>query len=146
MRFDAQCTGWEEPTEYTVTDAVFHSNRLSVDWVEEGEAGHLEVSSADGVTFRGHFGYPQPDPFRHAEFVLGRTASGELIFVGRWRNTEKETSGGWVFRLTPKTLAPTGDGDYTAERDQLFAGLTVGQIADAIRCDAGTPPPAEPGR
>ncbi len=38
------------------------------------------------------------------------------------------------------TQFTNGSGDYTVERDQLFAGLTVGQIANAIRRDAGIPP------
>ena len=39
------------------------------------------------------------------------------------------------------TQFTNGSGDYTAERDHLFAGQSVGQIADAIRRSTGTPPP-----
>lgn len=35
-----------------------------------------------------------------------------------------------------------GSGDYTAERDALFAGLTVADIAAGIRTPAPPPPPA----
>lgn len=106
MRYVARCSGWEEATEYTVTDAVLHDNRLSVDWLDDVGTGHLEATSTDGVLFRGNFGYRDndgystPNLFRHVEFTLARTATGELIFLGRWWNTEKGSEGEWVIRLT----------------------------------------------
>jgi hypothetical protein len=38
-----------------------------------------------------------------------------------------------------------GSGDYTAERDGLFAGLTLAQLAADIRAAAAAQPPQTPG-
>ena len=76
MRYATTCTAWETATEYTVTQAAFLNNHLSVDWVDEVGGGHLDTDSADGVTFRGNYGYSTPDPFRHYEFSLSRTGRG----------------------------------------------------------------------
>ena len=46
-----------------------------------------------------------------------------------------------MLRLSPPQSGSV-EGDYTAERDEVFAGLTVDQIADAIRKDTPAPPPA----
>lgn len=36
----------------------------------------------------------------------------------------------------------TGGGDYTAERDKLFAGLSLADLVAAVRTEAASPPEA----
>jgi hypothetical protein len=47
---------------YNITDAVIAKKRISIDWIEDGEPGHLEATSSDGIHFRGNYGYPRPEP------------------------------------------------------------------------------------
>jgi len=100
MQFSAECLSCE--SSYRVTGIACGPDRLSVDWVDEGGTGHLEAGTADGVTYAGHYGYPQLDDHRRVRFTLFRSAAGELLFVGRWWNTADGGGGEWAFRLTPQ--------------------------------------------
>jgi len=84
-------------SRYEITGAVISDNRISIDWVEGGEAGHLEANSTDGSYFRGNFGYTKPDPAN--SFELRRFTSGQdVLLFGTWLNQSGD-EGGWVFLL-----------------------------------------------
>ena len=94
---------------YRVTDAVFTENRVSIDWDGDDITNHLEADSTDGHTFRGHYGNNGLDDFRHVEFTLFTSANGELLFVGRWWNTENGGGEEWLFRLVPQKTTSITD-------------------------------------
>jgi hypothetical protein len=91
---------WEGTgAHYQITGAAISDNRISIDWNEEGERGHLEADSADGVHFRGSYGYTQPDP--DYSFELRRFTSGQdVLLFGTWFNRKSGEEGGWVLLLT----------------------------------------------
>ena len=94
----------EEPLE--VTDAIIRKDRISVDFIEDGEPGHLEATFdvAEGV-YRGNFGYPRPDHHYHAELRLYRAANGDCLLFGRYWWTSEPGGGLWLFHLSPETRA-----------------------------------------
>lgn len=85
-----------------VTDALIEKNHISIDWIEEGERGHLEATSEDGEVYTGTYGYPQPDPYYHVELRLYSAASGDRLLFGRWRWADESARGCWLFRLSPR--------------------------------------------
>jgi hypothetical protein len=106
MRHLATC--FTSTPVYQVTDAIFTGNRVSIDWDGDDKTNHLEADSTDGHTFRGHYGNNDLDDNRHVEFTLFKSAAGELLFVGRWWNTETGGGDGWLFRLVPqKSISST---------------------------------------
>ncbi len=81
-------------------EAVLEKNRISVDWHEDDERGHLEATSTDGVSFRGEYGYSRPQSSRH--FELKKYSAGmEVLLFGRWWNEEDGNEGRWLFVLNP---------------------------------------------
>jgi hypothetical protein len=101
MRYTATCLSCEP--SYTVTGVVYADGRLSLDWAEGEGTGHLEATTTDGVTYVGHYGYPQLDDHRCVRFTLVQSASGELLFLGRWWNMADGGGGDWAFRITPES-------------------------------------------
>ena len=85
-----------------VTNALVTKKHVKMEWVEDGAAGHLTAMSDDGVTYRGNFGYPRPEPFYTAEFRLYRASNDDLLLFGQWRWTTGE-HGMWFFRLSPRS-------------------------------------------
>jgi hypothetical protein len=86
-----------EGGEYEITDAVIADRRISVDWIEGGEAAHLEAKSKDGIHFRGNFGYTKADPA--CSFELRRfTSAQDVLLLGSWINMRGE-EGGWLFLI-----------------------------------------------
>jgi hypothetical protein len=91
--------------EYEVTSAVITDRRISVDWDENGDIGHLGATSVDGVTFEGVFGFPRPEAgyrFR----LTRRVDVDQVILSGTWSNDDG-FGGDWVFRLTPCNFQST---------------------------------------
>ncbi len=86
-----------------VTGGVVTTGRISIDWTEEGKSGHLDATSADGVTFSGNFGYPRPESRYHAELQLYRAANGERLLFGRWWRTDEPEGAYWLFQLSPES-------------------------------------------
>jgi len=89
-----------EGEEYDVREAVVTKDRISIDWNEGGETGHLEATSDDGVTFRGVYGYPHPDRWRSFHLVR-YTAGNRVLLYGTWRNDAGNNTGHWLFALSP---------------------------------------------
>jgi hypothetical protein len=88
---------WERTGEgYEITGAVISDNRISIDWTEGGDDGHLEASSTDG-RFRGTFGYKKSGP--EGTFELRRFMSGQVVLLfGTWLNPSGR-EGGWAFLI-----------------------------------------------
>lgn len=84
-----------------VTGAIIQKDRISVDWVEDGEPGHLEASSDNDGIYRGNYGYTRPNPDYHFELRLYLAANGDRLLFGRWWRTDKPEGGSWLFRLSP---------------------------------------------
>jgi len=89
----------DQVTEYSV-QAALTQHHIAIDWVEDGEPGHLDAEVADHVYFRGYYGYPAADPNR--SFELRRYSSdGGVILFGTWRTRQEGWSGNWLFVLWP---------------------------------------------
>jgi hypothetical protein len=84
-----------------VTSAEILKVRISVDWLEDGERGHLEATSADDMVYRGNYGYTKPNPDYHFELRLYRATNGDPLLFGRWWRTDEPEGGSWLFRLSP---------------------------------------------
>ncbi len=101
MKFSARSCTYYEDTEYRVTDVVITDTTLSVDWLENGYAGHLSATSSDGVVYTGHYGFPRPEARFHIKLERFVSAAGEVLLFGTWWRTDSPDGGVWVFRLTP---------------------------------------------
>lgn len=65
MRYAGVVTDLEEDLEdgdAEVREAVVTDTRISLDWDEEHQSFHMQLTSTDGVTFQGHYGSPRPIP------------------------------------------------------------------------------------
>ena len=81
-----------------ITEAIISQNRISIDWPEEGNRGHLEASSTDGINFRGNYGYPVPS--KDLVFELKRyDANKEILFFGTWHERDVGDQGIWIIVL-----------------------------------------------
>jgi len=82
----------------SVKEAVVSEKRISIDWLEDGNLGHLEAVSHDGTNFRGHYGYPTITN----DFVVELkryAADGEVLFFGTWYERDIGEQGIWAFVL-----------------------------------------------
>ena len=86
---------------YEVESAVVTETKLSVDWQESGETGHLHATSSDGVNYGGNYGYPRSDPLRIASLKRYDSKNGEILFIGTWHNKNYGQEGTWFFTLKP---------------------------------------------
>jgi len=88
------------PSEVTV--AVIQKDRISIDFIEDGETGHLEATydAADSL-YRGNYGYPRPDTNYRAELRLYIATNGDGLLFGRWWWADGTATGYWLFRLSP---------------------------------------------
>src|SRR5438105_10709063 len=83
-----------------VTDAVLTRNRISIDWDESGDRGHLQAELTEQTHFRGDYTYIAPD--LGGTFDLRRYTSGDgVILFGTWKNTQQGWDGLWLFVLWP---------------------------------------------
>jgi hypothetical protein len=64
-RYGGHSFGFQEADAavVSVTNAAITKKSLMIEWIEDGEAGHLTATFDDGVTYHGNYGYPRPDPF-----------------------------------------------------------------------------------
>ena len=85
---------------FVVSDAVITDQKLSADWDEAGECGHLEATSTDGIMFTGHYGYPSLDLRRSTLLKRYRSADGDTLFIGPWQNANNGREGTWFIVLT----------------------------------------------
>jgi hypothetical protein len=102
MRYHAVCS----ESAYEVTDSTLTNHHLNIDWKEGSKLGHLKADSTDGVTYEGHYGYPELDTFRTVTFQRQPAHHGVIVLQGVWKNHNEGSHGAWNFSLTPK---PHGD-------------------------------------
>jgi len=86
---------------FRILEAVLLDRKISLDWEEGVERGHLEAKSSDGERFEGNYGYPGLDPTKRVEFTRFKAASGEVALIGTWSNSKNGNGGEWLFRLHP---------------------------------------------
>ncbi|MBI3469111.1 MAG: hypothetical protein HY000_39405 [Planctomycetes bacterium] len=84
--------------DFDVKEAIVTARRISVDWEERGKLGHLEAESADGISFRGHYGYPVPRRDYFFRMRLFR-AKGEFLLLGTYSERDTGSEGMWFFQL-----------------------------------------------
>jgi hypothetical protein len=95
-----------QPSSATIKDVVLTGTKLSVDFREKGEDGHLQAASTDGVNYEGNYGYPKP--IQEYEFECKRfdAADGEILLYGEYRDRLESEQGHWLIRLRPAETSP----------------------------------------
>ena len=68
MRHTGKSFAWEDGTD-RITDSTVNDTRISINWWDGGKTGHMELHSADGISYQGRFGYPILDSHRLVEFT-----------------------------------------------------------------------------
>ena len=99
--YAGEMTEFTDEVKRVVTRAIITKQRIAVDWLEEGVQGGIVTTSEDGVTYRGHYGYPRPEERYHGDFRVYKGANDEILLLGEWWRTDTPDGGMWLFRLTP---------------------------------------------
>src|SRR5712691_8826089 len=89
-----------EESECSLTGAILIDGRLTCDWNEDQDVGHLEATTTDGVNFNGTYGYPRLEPTRVVTLKRFDSKDDEIAFIGSWTNHSNGYQGVWIIRLT----------------------------------------------
>lgn len=98
--FDFEENALDDP-HYEICEAVVTSERIALDWVEDGETFHVLATSRDGGSiYRGRYGCPKPQPGWEMEIARYTAKNNAELLVAKWTQSEDGNSGLMIIRLS----------------------------------------------
>lgn len=89
-------------TDYQIREAAITSERIAIDWTEDGEPFHLVATSRDGVRYRRNYGWPKPNPDWKIELTRYNAADKSVLLLAQWFQTDNGNEGSSLIRLMPQ--------------------------------------------
>jgi hypothetical protein len=99
--------GYKDP-DGPVTHAILTQTKLSLDWIEQDDKGHLEATSSnndDDDIFEGNYSYTRTPGVGRTLLRLHHSGTRLLLF-GTWDWPPTEEDGTWVIVLEPVDVNP----------------------------------------
>jgi hypothetical protein len=92
---------WEQ--SYLVQEAIVTTERIALDWIENGLRYHLLAHSHDGgLAYRGNYGMFRPEKDWLAEITCYTGSDGSAVLFCDWHEKDSGRAGSWMYRLKPK--------------------------------------------
>jgi len=89
---------WE--TSYRVAEAVVTSERVALDWIENGVRYHLLAHSQDGgLTYHGSYGMFRPEEQWAIELTRYTALDGSAVLLAKWYERDSGNEGFSMFEL-----------------------------------------------
>jgi hypothetical protein len=89
---------WE--ASYRVAEAVVTSERIALDWIEDGVRYHLLAHSRDGgLTYQGNYGMFRPEEQWTIELIRYTAIDGSVILMANWYEKDSGNEGYSMFEL-----------------------------------------------
>jgi hypothetical protein len=120
-----------------VTPILVTPKRITLDWSQNGEIGHLDAKSKDGVHFHGQYGCVPNDADFKCELTLYQ-GQGEQLLFGTWWENGTARQGILAFRL-PAKVAPSSEWPTTASTSPAVPA----QAEQPARMQPARPQPAK---
>ena len=91
---------WE--TSYRVAEAIVTTDRIALDWIEQGVRYHLLAHSHDGgLTYQGNYGMFRPEEQWVIELTRYVATDGSVVLFGVWHDKDTGNEGSSMFKLQP---------------------------------------------
>lgn len=92
---------WE--ATHRVAEAIVTSERIALDWIEDGVCYHLLAHSQDGgLTYQGNYGMFRPEE----QWIIGLTRytaiDGSALLLANWHEKDSGNEGSSLFELEPQ--------------------------------------------
>jgi hypothetical protein len=92
---------WE--ATWRVTEAIVTSERIALDWVEDGVPYHLAAHSRDGgLTYQGNYGMFRPEEPWVIELTRYTALDGSVLLLATWHEMDSGNEGSSMFNLKPQ--------------------------------------------
>lgn len=89
---------WE--ASYRVAEAVVNSERIALDWIEDGVRYHLLAHSKDGgLTYQGNYGMFRPEEQWTIELTRYAAMDGSVVLMAKWYEKDSGNEGSSMFEL-----------------------------------------------
>jgi hypothetical protein len=82
-----------------VTEISLTKNRFYCKYLQGGYVYKIEVSSRDGITYRGNWGTPDLEDGFIVELTRFESKSKEIVLLGTWRDLINHNEGNYLVRL-----------------------------------------------
>jgi len=92
---------WE--TSHRVAEAVVTSERIALDWIENGVRYHLLAHSQDGgLTYQGNYGMFRPEEQWGIGLTRYTAVDGSVVLLANWHEKDNGNEGCSMFELKPQ--------------------------------------------
>ena len=85
-----------------VAEAIVTSERIALDWIENGVRYHLLARSQDGGRiYRGNYGMFRPEEDWVVEMTRYTAVDGSVLLWCDWHEKDSGRAGSWMCKLEP---------------------------------------------